>query len=384
MIDNYVDVDATDAADINYSLQHPNVLAVYDDGMWSVSDAVIYFGEFTTDNLIDMQNIVSNSLGETLDESWTSDYVDGELDYQFSENDYVDDKFEVDDASDFWNNYLTDDDKTEIIDEITEYMDNNDHMWETVNDTFWDGVDDCDVLRDKMHDYKSNYQDAQLGEAMDNKIDESMEILWGTGNARDYLASLSAKDLIKELKDIGYTDADLEGKSDEELINMVSNDEYIDEIDEEDFYENIQPMIEKQTYKNIVLMAGTVGKWDGDIEGGKAVDVHELYDGDWDIEKIEIIENDEGHLVWRGYHHDGTHRMYLYAVPKEEEDLKKFVTELGLDEVETKWYGYDKDEAIAMAIEDLSATFLNDAIDDWSKVKDLCKPIINGLRTNAI
>lgn len=204
-------------------------------------------------------------------------------------------------------------------------------------------------------------------------------LIWGRNNIKEYVSSLSISDLKRDMLEYGFSKDSLENLSKNKLIELLyNNSEFIDDLEKEEFYDSVEPMISKQTYNDIVILYGLLGTTG--IYGGKAIYTHELYDGDWNIDKMEIVEEDGGQLMWKGYFSSGVHQMYLYSIPQEEEKLNRFILETNLVNKEKKTYGYNEDSAIQMVVDDLSPIYLNNNIENWDKVKELAKPIINGFK----
>lgn len=155
-------------------------------------------------------------------------------------------------------------------------------------------------------------------------------------------------------------------------------DEQDYEIIKEDFEESVLPNIKNQCRNDILIMAGTVGRWNGTSDGGTVIDVNDLY-GFGDVDEVEIVE-ENNQLIWRGHHHDGTHEMALYTIPDDEISRKKIIKDMGiLDWLKDMYQWADEEDAVEDALARLdSVSDLSDALapEDYAKAKDYFKPIL--------
>lgn len=155
-------------------------------------------------------------------------------------------------------------------------------------------------------------------------------------------------------------------------------DEQDYEIIKEDFEESVLPNIKNQCRNDILIMAGTVGRWNGTSDGGTVIDVDDLY-GFGDVDEVEIVE-ENNQLIWRGHHHDGTHEMALYTIPDDEISRKKIIKDMGiLDWLKDMYQWADEEDAVEDALARLdSVSDLSDALapEDYAKAKDYFKPIL--------
>lgn len=132
----------------------------------------------------------------------------------------------------------------------------------------------------------------------------------------------------------------------------------------EDFENEIVPEISKQCRNDVLILAGTVGRWNGNFNGGAIIDVDDL-GGFGDVDDIEITV-DNGNVFWNGIHHDGTHIMQLFTIPEDEEARRKICIDLGVTDWLKEMYEYDSEED---CIED-ALTYL----DDVQSLNDLLGP----------
>lgn len=145
----------------------------------------------------------------------------------------------------------------------------------------------------------------------------------------------------------------------------------------EDFNLNVLPDIKNQCRNDILVMAGTVGRWNGNFGGGTVIDVDDLL-GIEDVDSVRLI-SDNGNIVWEGSHHDGTHSMGLYTVPNDLEARKKIVYDLGIIDWLKDMYDYDSEEyCVEDALDRLdSIGDLKDMLtpEDYAKVPEYFTPI---------
>lgn len=162
---------------------------------------------------------------------------------------------------------------------------------------------------------------------------------------------------------------------------IEATDGYIDEQDyeivREDFEENILPSIKNQCRNDVLIMAGTVGRWNGNSKGGTVIDVDNLL-GFGDVDEVSI-EEENGQLIWKGSHHDGTHYMGLYTIPEDEMSRKKIVKDFGIMEWLEDIYDYrSKEDCMEDALSRLDdVESLKDclSVEDYSKANEYFKPI---------
>ena len=172
-------------------------------------------------------------------------------------------------------------------------------------------------------------------------------------------------------------------KEDKLVWTSASEDPYADEADfeliKDDFYEFVLPNIKSQCRNDILIMAGTVGRWNGHSAGGKVMDVDDLF-GFGDIDEVEIKADDKNQLVWYGHHHDGTHAMGLYTIPDDEISRKKIVKDFGIIDWLKDMYQWDTEEDV---MEDALSRLdtvngLEDCLapEDYAKAAEYFRPIL--------
>lgn len=208
------------------------------------------------------------------------------------------------------------------------------------------------------------------------KLEESA-VIWSSDYADDY-EGWSDEDFINHYKE----DTGEEPESVDEARDFYLNDddEVLWDLKVEDL-DSYVPEFQAQTTDNVIIMSGTVGLWTGNHKGGRVIELNDAKDffiGD-DIDIIRLV-NEDGNVVWEGTHHDGTHYMGLYGLPKDEEARINLVKELGLVDWYKDMYNYDNpdEDALEDALNDLtSASRLDDVLspDDFEKLAKLCPPI---------
>lgn len=174
------------------------------------------------------------------------------------------------------------------------------------------------------------------------------------------------KALLKEEKLVWSSEVDSEDADDFEMDMIL-----------DDFKTSFLPAIANQCRNDVLILAGTVGRWNGDFNGGKVIDVDDLL-SIGNVDRIDIIE-DNNQLFWKGYHHDGHHTMGLFTIPNDEISRKKIVKDLGILDWLKEMYDYDTDEdAMEDGLSRLdSPEDLNDILspEDYAKANEYFKPI---------
>lgn len=137
----------------------------------------------------------------------------------------------------------------------------------------------------------------------------------------------------------------------------------------ESFEDEIEPMIEKQCNEDILIFSGTVGRWNGNPQGGKVLDLSrdnftDVISGD--IDTVNLI-SDNGNLRLDLHHHDGVHKMYLYTIPTEDTKLKELAKACGYV-VED----YESDDRYT-AEDYMEQDFMSDIYNGYADDLELCK-----------
>ena len=64
-----------------------------------------------------------------------------------------------------------------------------------------------------------------------------------------------------------------------------------------------------------VVLAGTVGLWNGSPVGGRIVNMnHSILEQLGDVDVTEVYADTDGAITLHGLHHDGMHRMQIYLL----------------------------------------------------------------------
>lgn len=112
----------------------------------------------------------------------------------------------------------------------------------------------------------------------------------------------------------------------ESYFESDSNDQW--EVMNEYFSNEIYPMIEAQCNHDVLILLGSLGRWNGTFNACKILyniseqDIRDLWN---DYDEVSIDE-DNNILCMKLSHHDGTDRLYLYTLP---EDLTELGTKMG-------------------------------------------------------
>ena len=139
------------------------------------------------------------------------------------------------------------------------------------------------------------------------------------------------------------------------------------EVVDEDFSDNIWPMIETQCNEDILILLGSVGRWNGTFDGGKIIyaDEKNLRNTMSDYDEVSVEADDENKLSINYMHHDGADTMYLYTIPQDLTELAKAMEYDDPDELDT----------------DIRQDYVD--MEELAKHVDLLIPIINKGRGNV-
>ena len=178
-------------------------------------------------------------------------------------------------------------------------------------------------------------------EELTESVEENKEVIWTTQPSQ-------------ELEDEGY-------------------DYYLYQEDTVDLFKSdIFPMIEKQCNDNTLILCGDIERWTGKTVGGKLIeaDVDEMLSIMADYDIVELVkENDK--LVLELTHHDGTHRMTLYTLPKNVVELAKA---MGYED--TVKEDYDEDYLAERELDDvIEMEFNNDIVYGNLDIVELCNHV---------
>ena len=152
-------------------------------------------------------------------------------------------------------------------------------------------------------------------------LTESAHKIWSNTGMIDYYENMSREDMIKEIKNNGWDEEEINGKpildaDDEELRDYLVP--YDIDLDAEDYVESIEPMIEKQCTNDILVLCGKAANWEGSREACKAMNVEDLRDFVMPSYEAHIVLYCDEHdnLFYTESNHDtpvGGTEMYLYS-----------------------------------------------------------------------
>ena len=200
-------------------------------------------------------------------------------------------------------------------------------------------------------------------------------ILWSSDLYDDY-ADWSDEDFINQYKE----DTGEEPESLEQAMDYYIGDD--DSVVWDAKRDDLQTWVDEfqqQTTDDIIIMSGNVGVWTGNHSGGKVIKLETADDLLTDYDSTIRLKDEGGNVIWECAHHDGTHYMGLYGLPKDEEARIKLVTELGIVDWLKDIYNYESDEdALSDALEHLTnVEDLENAlsVEDYGKLPQYCPPI---------
>lgn len=176
-----------------------------------------------------------------------------------------------------------------------------------------------------MKDWEIDDIDYKLREKVQKEIDANMDDL--KDQYEEYVQEINESGIMtkpsdKEKWQIGWYEQDAEAQW---------------EAMSEDFSSNVWPMIQNQCKDDILILLGSVGRWNGTFDGGKIIHADEKnirnIMGDYD--EVTVSSDDEGHISMGFNHHDGTDGMYLYTIPEDLTELAKAMNYDDPDELDT-------------------------------------------------
>ena len=108
------------------------------------------------------------------------------------------------------------------------------------------------------------------------------------------------------------------------------------EVMDEDFSFNVWPMIQNQCKDDILILFGSIGRWNGTFDGGKIIhaDEENIRNIMGDYDEISVYADNEGHISMGFDHHDGTDSMALYTIPEDLTELAKAMEYEDVDELD--------------------------------------------------
>lgn len=171
----------------------------------------------------------------------------------------------------------------------------------------------------KLNDWEIDEIDYQIREKVQKEIESNMDDL-----KEQY------EEYVQEIKDSGI----MTKPADKEKWQMSWYEQDAEaqwEVMDENFSSMIWPMIQNQCIDDILIMLGSVGRWNGTFDGGKIIHADEKnirnIMGDYD--EVTVTADDENHISMEFSHHDGTDGMSLYTIP---EDLTELAKAMGYED----------------------------------------------------
>lgn len=206
---------------------------------------------------------------------------------------------------------------------------------------------------DKLTDFELDEINAELYDRVEKEIEANMDDL--KDQYEEYCEEIQKEMTSPEDKErwqTGWYEQDAEAQW---------------EVADEDFSDNIWPMIETQCNEDILILLGSVGRWNGTFDGGKIIyaDEQNLRNTMSDYDEISVEADDENKLSINYMHHDGTDTMYLYTIPQDLTELAKAMEYDDPDELDT----------------DIRQDYVD--MEELAKHVDLLVPIINKGRGNV-
>ena len=206
---------------------------------------------------------------------------------------------------------------------------------------------------DKLSDFEIDEIDAQLRDNVEKEIEANIDDL--KEQYEEYCEEIKQEMTSPEDKErwlTGWYEQDAQAQW---------------EVVDEDFSDNIWPMIETQCNEDILILLGSLGRWNGTFDGGKIIyaDEQNLRNTMSDYDEISVEADDENKLSINYMHHDGTDTMYLYTIPQDLTELAKAMNYEDPDELDT----------------DIRQDYVD--MEELAKHVDLLIPIINKGRGNV-
>lgn len=206
---------------------------------------------------------------------------------------------------------------------------------------------------DKLSDFEIDEIDAQLRDNVEKEIEANIDDL--KEQYEEYCEEIKQEMTSPEDKErwlTGWYEQDAQAQW---------------EVVDEDFSDNIWPMIETQCNEDILILLGSLGRWNGTFDGGKIIyaDEQNLRNTMSDYDEISVEADDENKLSINYMHHDGTDTMYLYTIPQDLTELAKAMNYEDPDELDT----------------DIRQDYVD--MEELAKHVDLLVPIINKGRGNV-
>lgn len=242
---------------------------------------------------------------------------------------------------------------------------------------------DEEFVKEQYQDYLDNYTPSEP-KSFERWKEEWIEDMYEMSEYEDF-----------EFNPDDYTDEELKEQYEEYKENYVDpgpvdRDKWeIDflefdsqaqwQVKDENFTEQIYPMIENQLKHNKLILLGSVGRWNGTFDGGiilgnEESDLRKVM-GDYD--EVTVAEEDTKQVSMEFSHHDGSHFMYLFTLPEDTLELAKALDyESNVKDIYDEEFlaDADMDQLIKEAFED---DLDNLDVSELAEHKDLLKPIVN-------
>lgn len=211
------------------------------------------------------------------------------------------------------------------------------------NQNFESKLEESSTIWTSEYNYDEEFINEQYQEYLDNYIPSEPKDFETWKN--DYFEDM-AEEMAYEGEDFdpsAYTEEELNEMYDDYKTNYVdpgpldkekwefsflefdSQSQW--EVMDENFTEQIFPMIEKQCHHNRLILMGTTGRWTGTSAGGDIIKAEEkdLRNLMADYDEINVNVEDDNQLSMDFIHHDGTDSMYLYTYPEILTELSKIM-----------------------------------------------------------
>lgn len=268
--------------------------------------------------------------------------------------------------------------------QLTVYRESNETKLEESN-TIWSSEYNYDeeFVKEQYQDYLDNYMPSEP-KSFESWKEEWIEDMYEMAEYEDFefnpddYTDEELKEQYEDYKE-NYVDPGPVDRDKWEIDFLEFDSEAQWQVKDENFTEQIYPMIENQLNHNKLILLGSVGRWNGTFDGGiilgnEESDLRKVM-GDYD--EVTVAEEDTKQLSMEFSHHDGSHFMYLFTLPEDTLELAK-----ALDYESNVKDIYDEEFLAKADIDQLIKEAFEDDLDnlDVSKLaehKDLLKPIVN-------
>lgn len=268
--------------------------------------------------------------------------------------------------------------------QLAAYRESNETKLEESN-TIWSSEYNYDeeFVKEQYQDYLDNYMPSEP-KSFESWKEEWIEDMYEMAEYEDFefnpddYTDEELKEQYEDYKE-NYVDPGPVDRDKWEIDFLEFDSEAQWQVKDENFTEQIYPMIENQLNHNKLILLGSVGRWNGTFDGGiilgnEESDLRKVM-GDYD--EVTVAEEDTKQLSMEFSHHDGSHFMYLFTLPEDTLELAK-----ALDYESNVKDIYDEEFLANADIDQLIKEAFEDDLDnlDVSKLaehKDLLKPIVN-------